>query len=178
MLNRQLTHRKYTWDWDTIAQVILHDCKKNCLKWFVSSSSHHRFWSCCITLTNQGFLCSYFWYMSSLIRSTSSSRAEIHISTARQCGEPGHMGTVTTAHSNITFPPCGIVKAERAYWGLLQAPAYWLNCTVNNNKVPVIMDMTPLFQTIHLHHHSTQVSSIDTQRLQSVENWDWSLHVI
>ena len=82
-----LTHIKYTWDWDTIAQVV----KKIVCNEFVSSSSHHKFWSCCITLTNQGFLCSYFWYMSSLIRSTSSSRAEIHISTARQCGEPGHM---------------------------------------------------------------------------------------
>ena len=78
----------------------------------------------------------------------------------------------------LHFHHAELWKQWRAYWGLLQAPAYWLNCTVNNNKVPVIMDMTPLFQTIHLHHHSTQVSSIDTQRLQSVENWDCSLHVI
>ena len=28
--------------------------------------------------------------------------------------------------SNITFPPFGIVKAERAYWGLLRTPAYCL----------------------------------------------------
>ena len=41
-----------------------------------------------ITLTNHGFLCSYFWYMSSLIRSTSRSRALIHINTALQWGDP------------------------------------------------------------------------------------------
>ena len=41
-----------------------------------------------LTRTNHGFLCSYFWYMSSLTSSTSRSSSRSSINTDRQPGDP------------------------------------------------------------------------------------------
>ena len=164
MLNRQLTHRKYTWDWDTIAQVILHDCKK--IVWNDSFPA--------LVITDFDHVASPWQTRASCARTSGTCRAWSDPPPAPEprytSAPPGSAASLGTWAQSLQltltlhFHHAELWKQKSPTLGTC---IYWLNCTVNNNKVPVIMDMTPLFQTIHLHHHSTQVSSIDTQRLQS-----------
>ena len=73
---------------------LLNETKKDCVHYMLNCNQIkiHAFIVKCLillTLTNHGFLCSNFWYMSSLVKSTSKFKAFMHINTALQCGDPG-----------------------------------------------------------------------------------------